>query len=111
MNNVNVWQGALFGATQPLTCTVPAGFARFAVTVANPDVLVVALPAESEAVPFVTKKLTAMFAMGLPRFRASTVSGTAIVAPSPIQRVGVMATKSMLVDVASTLACCICGGE
>src|ERR1700687_1270858 len=79
--------------------------------VANPEPLVVALPAESEAVPFVIAKLIVTFALGTPRPRASTVSGTAIVAPCPIQRVGASATRSSVDEVANTVACCVCGGE
>src|SRR5208337_4311063 len=103
--------GALFGAMQALTCTSEFRFVRFAVTVANPDPLVVALPAESEAVPRVIAKLTVTFAFGTPKSRASTVSGTASVAPCPTQRDGVTAARSSAVDVATTVACCVCGGE
>ena len=79
--------------------------------VANPELLVVALAAESEAVPWVIAKLTATFALGTPRLSASTVSGTAMVAPWPIQRVGVTAARSSVDDVPTTVACCDCGGE
>jgi hypothetical protein len=79
--------------------------------VANPALLVVPLPAESEAVPRVIAKLTVTFAIGTPRLSASTVSGTAMVAPWPTQRVGVTAAKSSAVDVPTTVACCDCGGE
>src|SRR6266851_4957599 len=78
---------------------------------ANPEPLVVPLPAESEAAPLVILKLTATFAFGTPRFRASTVSGTAMVAPFPTQRVGVNATRSSVDEVPSTVACCVCGDE
>src|ERR1019366_10803824 len=79
--------------------------------VANPEPLVVPLPAESEAVPLVIAKLTTTFALGTPRSSASTVSATASVAPCPTQRVGVTATRSSAVEVPSTVACCDCGGE
>src|ERR1039458_1772402 len=79
--------------------------------VANPEPLVVPLPAESEAVPLVIAKLTATFDLGTPRSSASTVSGTAIVAPCPTQRVGVTATRSSAEEVPTTVACRDCGGE
>src|SRR5258708_17308106 len=79
--------------------------------VANPEALVVALPAESAAVPLVTAKLTATFAFGTPRLSTSAVSGTASVAPCPTQRVGVTATRSSVDEVPTTVACCDCGGE
>src|SRR5260221_4202964 len=79
--------------------------------VANPEALVIALPAESEAVPLVTAKLTATFAFGTPKLSTSTVSGTASVAPCPTQRVGVTATRSSVDEVPTTVACCTCGGE
>src|SRR5258705_11077473 len=79
--------------------------------VANPVPLVVALPAESEAVPLVMAKLTTRFAFGTPRLSASTVSGTATVAPCPTQRVGVTATRSSADEVPTTVACSDCGGE
>src|SRR5271166_1524363 len=79
--------------------------------VANPEPFVIPPPAESEVVPLVTVKLTATFALGTPRSSAWTVSGTAIVAPCPTQRVGVMATRSRVDEVPTTVACCVCGGE
>ncbi len=79
--------------------------------VANPELLVVALPAESEAVPLVIAKLTTTFAIGVPKSRASTVRGTASVEPCPTRRVGVTAARSSVVDVPTTVACCACGGE
>src|SRR5258708_15619204 len=79
--------------------------------VANPEALVIALPAESEAVPLVTAKLTATFAFGTPKLSTSTVSGTASVAPCPTQRVGITATRSSVDEVPTTVACCDCGGE
>src|SRR5258708_12093707 len=79
--------------------------------VANHGALVVATPAESGAVPLVTAKLLATFAFGTPRLSASTVSGTARVAPCPTQRVGVTATRSSVDEVPTTVACCDCGGE
>src|SRR5271157_2912032 len=79
--------------------------------VANPEPSVVPPPAESEVVPFMIAKLTATFALGTPRSRASTVRGTAIVAPCPTQRVGVTATRSSVDEVPTTVACCVCGGE
>src|ERR1035441_9217692 len=78
---------------------------------ANPELLVVALLAESDAFPLVTAKLTATFACGTPKSRASTISGTASVAPCPIHRVGVSAARSSAVEVPTTVACCDCGGE
>src|ERR1700737_323538 len=78
--------------------------------VANPEALVVALPAESAAVPWVMAKLTPTFAFGAARLSASTVSGTASVAPCPTQRVGVTATRSSADEVPTTVACCDCGG-
>src|SRR5260370_34251263 len=77
--------------------------------VASPEALVVPRPAESEAAPLVILKLTATFAFGAPRSSASTVSGTAMVAPCPTQRVGVNATRSSVDEVPSTVACCVCG--
>src|SRR6266849_79100 len=79
--------------------------------VANPKALVVPLPDESEAVPLVTAKLITTFALGTPRSSASTVTGTASVAPCPTQRVGVTATRSSADEVPTTVACCDCGGE
>src|SRR5208337_4094227 len=79
--------------------------------VANPEPLVVALPVESEAVPLVSVKLTVTLAFGTPRSNASTVSGTASVAPCPTQRVGATATRSSADEVPTTVACCDCGGE
>src|SRR5271157_4998334 len=79
--------------------------------VANPEPLVVALPAESAAVPLVSAKLIATFALGTPRSNASTVSGTASVAPCATQRVGATATRSSADEVPTTVACCDCGGE
>src|SRR5208282_2249591 len=79
--------------------------------VANPEALVVALADDSPAVPLVTTKLTATFACGTPRSSASTVSGTAIVAPCPTQLVGATAARSRVVEVATSVACCDCGGE
>src|SRR5208282_5825871 len=79
--------------------------------VASPEALVPALLAESEAVPLLTEKLTVTFALGTPRSSASTVSGTAIVAPCPTQRVGIRATRSSADDVPTNVACCVCGGE
>ena len=108
---VKVWQGALFGATQALICTFALRFVRLAVMLANPAPLVVALPAESEAVPRVMAKLTGTLANGMPRLSASTVSGTAMVAPCPTHCVGVTAARSSVVDVPTTVACCDCGGE
>ena len=58
--------GELSGATQALTCTSALRFVRLAVTAAKPELLVVALPAESEAVPRVIVKLTVTFALGTP---------------------------------------------
>src|ERR1700704_5436758 len=79
--------------------------------VANPEASVVPLPDESEAVPFMTAKLTTTFAFGIPTLSASIVSGTAIVAPCPTQRVGVTATRSSVDEVPTTVARCDCGGE
>src|SRR5271166_5168857 len=79
--------------------------------VANPKLLVAALPAESEAVPLVTAKLTVTFAMGAPKLSATRVRGTAMVAPCPIHRVGDTAARSSVEDVPATVACCDCGGE
>src|ERR1700737_2470181 len=79
--------------------------------VANPEALGVALPSESEATPLVVGKLTITFGFGTPRLSASTVSGTASVAPCPTQRVGVTATRSSADEVPTTVACCDCGGE
>src|ERR1700675_3497980 len=78
--------------------------------VANPEALVVPLLAESEAAPLVMAKLTVTLAFGTPRLSASTVSGTASVAPCPTQRVGVTATRSSVDEVPTTVACCDCGG-
>jgi hypothetical protein len=80
-NKVKVWQGELFGATQALTRTVALRFVSCALTVASPELLVMADFAERVAVPPVSVKLTVTFASGTPRLRAWTVSGTAIVAP------------------------------
>src|SRR5260370_19861253 len=77
--------------------------------VANPELLVVALVAESDAVPFVTAKLTATFTLGTPKSSASTVSGTASVAPCPTHFVGVAAARSIAVEVPTSVACCDCG--
>src|SRR3981189_63942 len=78
--------------------------------VANPEALVVPLPDESEAVPLMMAKLTTTFAFGTPTLSASTVSGTASVAPCPTQRVCVTATRSSVDEVPTTVACCDCGG-
>src|SRR6266852_4489152 len=79
--------------------------------VERPEPLVVPLLDESEAVPLVMLKLIATFAFGTPRLSVSTVSGTAIVAPCAIQRVGVSATRSSPDAVPTTVACCVWGGE
>lgn len=78
---MKVSQGALFGATQALTCTLTLKFVKDAVMAAIPCALVVALEADSEAVPRVSWKLTVTFGMGAPRLRASTVRGTESDAP------------------------------
>lgn len=54
--------GEFFGATQALTCTSAFRFVSCAATVANPEPLVIALAAESEAVPRVIVKSTVTFA-------------------------------------------------
>src|SRR5450755_3896445 len=78
---------------------------------ASPAPLVIALLAESDAVPLVNLKLMVTFGFGTPRSSTSTVSGMAMVAPCPTQRAGVRTTKSRAEDVPTTVACCDCGGE
>jgi hypothetical protein len=78
---VKVWHGVLFGDTHARTCTSPVWFVIFAVTPAKPEPLVVALDAESEAVPRVTAKLMDTLACGTPRLSVSTKSWVDTVAP------------------------------
>ena len=69
------------------------------------------LPMKAKPCPLVNLKLTVHSAAARRGRALRRSSGTAMVAPCPTQRVGVSAARSSAVEVPTTVACCVCGGE